>query len=314
MFQLRMEWQQLAAQEKLSGALERVSSSLLADKCRDGTAVIRQILRRLLDSLQERAAQSDNLMFLKDLVKANLRVLASRISFLSPVLYSALQNRLTLAYVSLLVGFLAGKLWMSGYPELQPQQMLSVVCGGYSGPESVAVCRIPVPRVTTNQQVLVRVLSAGLDRTDLMAVSGWARLERRKPHGGFTLGRDFCGIVVEAGVGVSHVHPGDRVWGLTPYHLSGTLSEQLVVPGDLLARMPSNLNWEGGATVPFSALQVWRALVWAGGLVPDQAAGQRVLITDGVTDTGCLAIQLACLWGSHVTVVCRWEILQSGRN
>ena len=72
--------------------------------------------------------------------------------------------------------------------------------------------------------------------------------------------------------------------------------------------MPSNLNWEGGATVPYSALQVWEALVWTGGLVPDQAAGVRVLITDGVTDTGCLAIQLACLWGAHVTVVCRWEI------
>ena len=109
-------------------------------------------------------------------------------------------------------------------PELQAQQMLSVVCGGYSGPGSVAVCRIPVPRVTSNKQVLVRVMSAGLDRTDVMAVSGWARLERRKPHGGFTLGRDFCGIVVEAGVGVSHVHPGDRVWGLLPYHLSGSLS------------------------------------------------------------------------------------------
>ena len=80
--------------------------------------------------------------------------------------------------------------------------------------------------------------------------------------------------------------------------------------GDLLARMPSNLNWEGGATVPYSALQVWEALVWTGGLVPDQAAGVRVLITDGVTDTGCLAIQLACLWGAHVTVVCSPRAVQ----
>ena len=223
-FQLRMEWQQLAVQEKLSGAVERVGSSPLAERLRDGIQLFRQILLRVLSSLKERSANSETIKFLKDIAKANLRLLASRISFLSPYVYEALQNRLMIAYVSLLAGVLAGRVWMSGYPELQAQQMVSVVCGGYSGPESVAVCRIPVPRVTSNQQVLVRVMSAGLDRTDLMAVSGWARLERRKPHGGFTLGRDFCGIVVEAGVGVSHVHPGDRVWGLLPYHVTGSLS------------------------------------------------------------------------------------------
>ena len=44
-------------------------------------------------------------------------------------------------------------------------------------------------------------MSAGLDRTDLLAVSGWGRVERGKPHGGFTIGRDFCGVVLEAGRG-----------------------------------------------------------------------------------------------------------------
>lgn len=54
--------------------------------------------------------------------------------------------------------------------------------------------------------------------------------ERRgKPHGGFTLGRDFCGVVVEAGLGATHVSPGDRMWGAPPYHLGGTLSQQIVV-------------------------------------------------------------------------------------
>ena len=31
---------------------------------------------------------------------------------------------------------------------------------------------------------------------------------------------------------------------------------------------------------------MWGALVWRGGLLPDRAAGQSVLIVDGVTDTG----------------------------
>lgn len=153
-------------------------------------------------------------------------------------------------------------------------------------------------------------MSAGVDKSDMLSVSGWARVERAKPHGGFTLGRDFCGVVVEAGHGVTHVHPGDRVWGAVPYHQSGTLSEQIVVWGSNVTRMPSNLNWEGGATVPYSAMQVWLAIVTAGHLVPDQAAGVRVLIIDGVTDTGCLATQLCCLWGAHVTVVCAPRAVQ----
>ena len=37
--------------------------------------------------------------------------------------------------------------------QLQPQQMMSVVCGGYSGHDSVALCRIPVPRLEHNHQV-----------------------------------------------------------------------------------------------------------------------------------------------------------------
>ena len=48
--------------------------------------------------------------------------------------------------------------------------------------------------------------------------------------------------------------------------LSGTMCESVVVPGCLVEKMPSNVNWEGAATVPYSALMVWNALVWQGGL------------------------------------------------
>ena len=34
--------------------------------------------------------------------------------------------------------------------------MMSVVCGGYSGHDSVALCRIPVPRLEHNHQVRTR--------------------------------------------------------------------------------------------------------------------------------------------------------------
>ena len=315
-----MEVHQLAVHERFVVALERMSHSALADKYREASGLVKEILLRILEQLKERVSHSETIRLIKDLGKSYLRHLARRVSIVSPYLHKALENRITIAYVSLLLGFIGGRYCMRGYPQLQPQQMLSVVCGSYSGAESVAMCRIPVPRLCSNYQVtttlvslmmimmmmyqvLVKVMSAGLDKSDLMAVSGWARLERGKPHGGFTLGRDFCGIVVEAGLGVTHVSPGDRVWGAVPYHVSGTLSEQIVVSGSHVTRMPSNLNWEGGATVPYSTVMTWSALVTSGHLTPDQCAGTRVLVVDSVTDTGCLSVQLCCIWGCHVTAV-----------
>ena len=250
-FQFRMELGQSAASnqwvavsENIATAVDRVSHGALAEKCREASGVIREFLVRVLGVIRERATHSETLRLVKDLAKAHLRLLARRVSIVSPLLHKALENRLAIAYVSLVLGFVGGRYWMRGYPQLQPQQMMSVVCGGYSGPDGVAVCRIPVPRLLHNHQVwtlttcvsnlnvnvpqvLVRVMSAGLDRCDLLSVSGWGRVERGRPHGGFTLGRDFCGVVVEAGLGVEHLHPGDKVWGATPYHCPGTLSEQV---------------------------------------------------------------------------------------
>lgn len=55
---------------------------------------------------------------------------------------------------------------------------------------------------------------------------------------------------------------------------------QLVVLGQCVMRMPANLNWEGRSTVPFSTSLAWVAMIAWGGLIPDQAAGARVLVLD----------------------------------
>ena len=50
---------------------------------------------------------------------------------------------------------------------------------------------------------------------------------------------------------------------------------QLVVLGQCVMRMPANLNWEGAPTS-----LAWVAMIAWGGLIPDQAAGARVLVLD----------------------------------
>ena len=162
--------QWVAVSENIAVAVDKVSHGVVAEKCREASSVVRELMLRLMDILKDKAAHSETVRLVKELGKAHLRLLARRISVLSPLMHKALENRLAIAWASLLLGFMGGRLWMRGYPQvchqytrcachlglypqLQPQQMMSLVCGGYSGPEGVALCRIPVPRLLHNHQV-----------------------------------------------------------------------------------------------------------------------------------------------------------------
>ena len=148
-----MEIHQTAVTEKVAGTLEKFSHSVLVNKYKETSVVVKELVLKLVQILQEKAANSETVKQLKEIAKYHLIHLTRRLSIVSPYVYKALENRLAIAYVSLLLGFIGGQYWMKGYPQLQPQQMLSLVCGSYSGHESVALCRIPVPRLASNYQV-----------------------------------------------------------------------------------------------------------------------------------------------------------------
>ena len=301
-----MEVHAVALQERGAALLARVAEGGAGAgvRLREARRLLAELVEQLVAVLPEAGATRELVAAVRLLAREKARVLGRRLISLSPLVARAVESRLVVAALGLAVGWLAGRLLVRRAPRLQELGMLSVVCGSYSGTEGLALCRIPVPRITREDEVLVKVMAGGLDRSDLLAVSGWGRVERGRQHGGFSIGRDFCGVVVEAGAGVEHLAPGDRVWGAVPPHLPGLLAEQVVVRGSLAHRMPTNLNWEGAATVPCSALQVWGALVWRGGMTPERGAGTSLLVVDGVSDTGCLAVQLASSWGASVTALC----------
>jgi len=289
-----------AARVKLSHITEQITQSSAGEQYR----LLISALKALLERAHSHLADQRAVRAMTELLSRKGNEYMVKLAWLDPFIRSLPKDKVMLISISLTLGFIAGKLCAPSVPSLKPTYMLSSVCGSYSGVLGVAQCRIPVPRVQNSSQVLVKVMSTSLDLTDVLSVSGWGRVERRRMHGGFTIGRDFCGVVLEVGDRVAHIQPGDRVWGAVPYNLPGTLSEMLVLADTHVERMPNNLNWDGAATVPYSALMVWDALVWRGKLRPDKSEGVRVLVVDGVTDTGCLATQLACLWSCMVTVLC----------
>ena len=133
----------------------------------------------------------------------------------------------------------------------------------YGGLESISLrSDLMVPRITNPNYCLIRIHAASVDMIDIAILSGLGRTERRikkkdKSQDTSILGRDFSGVVLDVGSKVSNVEVGDAVWGALPLASNGSLSEFIVVDGKNVFLKPSNINFDGAATLPFSCLQVY---------------------------------------------------------
>jgi NADPH:quinone reductase-like Zn-dependent oxidoreductase len=131
----------------------------------------------------------------------------------------------------------------------------------------------------TGLPYLVRLLGFGLRRPKTRVV-GW----------------DVAGTVDAVGKGVPRFQPGDEVFGTC----RGAFAEYACARADRLAPKPANLSFKQAAGVPVSGCTALRGLRDAGGI----HAGQSVLIIGASGGVGTFAVQLAKMFGAHVTGVC----------
>jgi NADPH:quinone reductase-like Zn-dependent oxidoreductase len=156
----------------------------------------------------------------------------------------------------------------------------------------------PVPAPT---EVLVQVVAAGINPVEWGAsAGGWLAAL----HGGLPmrLGWDGCGRVVEVGYGVTHLRPGDNVFGLPLFpRPAGTYAEFVAAPSRQFVAKPLNISPLQAAALPLAGLTAWRALVDVADLRP----GERVLITAAAGGVGHLAVQIAKHRGADVVATAR---------
>jgi NADPH:quinone reductase-like Zn-dependent oxidoreductase len=157
----------------------------------------------------------------------------------------------------------------------------------------------PVPK---DDEVLVRVRAAGLDRGVWHVMTGLPYLVRVVvPTMGLSRpkvpvrGMDLAGQVEAVGGRVTRFRPGDAVFGWT----DGSYAEYASVPEDQLVPMPANLSFEQAAAVPISGLAALQGLRDVGEI----HAGQKVLVIGAAGGVGSFAVQLAKAFGAHVTGV-----------
>src|SRR6185436_6921399 len=113
-------------------------------------------------------------------------------------------------------------------------------------------------------QVLLDVKAAGMNFRDVL--KALAFYPRELPDSRI-FGDEVGGVVVAVGEGVTHVAPGDRVFGLAVFGLG---TQTLARAGDVW-RIPGKLSFEEAATLPVVFMTSWYALANVARLRPGES-------------------------------------------
>lgn len=177
--------------------------------------------------------------------------------------------------------------------------MKAIVYRRYGPPDVLALedVEIPVPR---GDEVLVAVRAASVNPLDWHFMRGTPLVGRlafglRAPRFN-RLGSDVAGRVEAVGRNVTHLKPGDEVFGTC----RGAFAERVCAAGTAVAAKPANATFDEAAAVPIAAFTALQALRDKGRVRP----GQTVLVNGAAGGVGTFAVQIAKAFGAAVTGVC----------
>ena len=168
--------------------------------------------------------------------------------------------------------------------------MKAIVITQPGGPEVLQLTDRPKP-VIANDEVLIKVMAAGINRPDVFQRKG-----NYPPPAGAPAdipGLDVAGTVIEVGKAVTRWKPGDRVCALVA---GGGYAEYCKAPDGQCLPVPASLSFPEAASLPETFFTVWSNVFDRGSLQP----GESLLVHGGSSGIGVAAIQMAKALGSTV--------------
>lgn len=173
--------------------------------------------------------------------------------------------------------------------------MRALVIDRTGGPDELHLAELPLP-VTVGDEVLIRVLAAGVNPIDAKTRSG-SGPAAVIPGYPAVLGNDFSGVVVRSPYESFGLQPGDAVYGMARApRIAGTYAEYVAVSSLSVARKPAAVSHIEAAGIPLAALTAWGMVTLA-----QAGPGQRMLVHAGSGGVGHFAVQFARHLGAHVT-------------
>ena len=158
------------------------------------------------------------------------------------------------------------------------------------GDDGVEIKELPNPE-PTSEQVLVKVKSCGLNRSDLLETQG----QSFGHTGGDTkiIGGEFAGEIVELGEGVEDLKVGDKVMCRGG---SGWAEYAVANHKRAIKFNPEQISWEQAASIQGNLQTMHDAIVTNGKFI----SGQSVFIQGASSGVGIIGLQIAKALGASL--------------
>ncbi len=171
--------------------------------------------------------------------------------------------------------------------------MKAVLLTNHGGPEMLRYGEASNPTAGAGE-VLVDIHAASVNGADCKVRLGDGRYRLTQfPH---ILGRDFSGIVIAVGAGVTDFKVGDAVFGVTDQGIEGAYAEKIAIKAAIIAKKPDRLSHAEAAAMALTSLTALTAIEDTAQL----KAGQTILIQGGAGGVAGFAVQLAKHLGATV--------------
>jgi NADPH:quinone reductase len=170
--------------------------------------------------------------------------------------------------------------------------MRAVIIAHPGGPEVLKVHERPQP-LFENNEVLIRVKAAGVNRPDVIQRKGLYPAPPGAPQG--IPGLEVAGQIESVGADCTLFKEGDNVCALVS---GGGYADYVAVPEGQCLHIPEGLTFIEAASLPETFFTVWSNVFDRGRLKP----GESLLVHGGSSGIGVTAIQMAKAWGSTVFI------------
>lgn len=151
---------------------------------------------------------------------------------------------------------------------------------------------IPTP---ADNEVLVQVKACSLSSVCTKVLK--EVFKKNLPTETLNVGSDVSGVIVSVGPLVTSLKDGDEVVGILPLDsTSSGCGEYCIFKEFDVVKKPGRVSHEEAAALIGDAVRAYTALHYHAHI----CAGDTVLIMDGATPSGSVALQLAHLWGTKV--------------
>lgn len=154
--------------------------------------------------------------------------------------------------------------------------------------------------VLQSHEVIIKIKACVLNKIDTEILHEFNIIDKET----VPVGTEVSGVVTQVGSDVSQVHVGDEVVGaLSPDSKSGGCTTFCCISEYNLVKKPAKVSFTDAACCIGDGVKAYTALHYKANI----CGGETVLVLNGATGTGIIAIQLAQSWGAKVITTANSE-------